>query len=158
MNAEFILKVLNIKECNERKYILSHEHQCHLVTHNSVSMFLLLPPRNAVLVFQYTHPALRPQKYITIFLTTCHYWQSLQNCNTATVSNETRAKFPCQKNAWHQLLPVVKKQIKWKRKPKRKKERKKTCNNEMQTEKQTGQVNVGQVRNRSRTHSPQSLP
>jgi hypothetical protein len=60
-------------------------------------MFLLLPPRNAVLVFQYTHPALRPQKYITIFLTTCHYWQSLQNCNTATVSNETRAKFPCQK-------------------------------------------------------------
>jgi hypothetical protein len=58
MNAEFILKVLNIKECNERKYLLSHEHQCHLVTHNSVSMFLLLPPRNAVLVFQYTHPAL----------------------------------------------------------------------------------------------------
>jgi hypothetical protein len=39
-----------------------------------------------------------------------------------------------------------------------KKERKKPCNNEMQTEKQTGQVNAGQVRNRSRTHSPQSLP
>jgi hypothetical protein len=40
----------------------------------------------------------------------------------------------------------------------KKKERKKTCNNEMQTEKQTGQVNVGQARNRSRAHSPQSLP
>ncbi len=56
MHAEFILKVLNIKECNEGKQLLSHEHQCHLVTHSSVSMFLLLPPRNAVLVFQIYTP------------------------------------------------------------------------------------------------------